>query len=85
MLDLRSKEDTMIAGIFPTIAETIVRVKLLRVEDYGIWIESEDFNGKALRSLGVTQAPNSMAVFLPWQQVRLVIDSLPPLSQTVRR
>jgi hypothetical protein len=45
------------------------RVKLLGVEAGGIWIESQMLLNMALRGIGQSTTPKSLAFFFPYSQV----------------
>lgn len=54
MLDIKSLEGTMISGLFRPLDGTLLQqVKLHRVEQYGIWIESQAVTEKLLSRAGV--------------------------------
>ena len=59
--------DIMIPWIDPTFAQS---VKLLGVEAGGIWVESQTLTNHALKVIGQTSAPKSLAFFFPYHAVQ---------------
>lgn len=53
------------------------KVRLIRVEDAGIWIENHKYNMEQLKKVfGISSTPRTMIFFLPWHQVSAIIGSL---------
>lgn len=48
---------------------TIIAIKLLGVEDAGIWIESSDFMEEMLKNTRQTMTAKTVVVFLPYAQI----------------
>jgi hypothetical protein len=85
MLDMKSLEGTMITGLFRPLDGTLLQqVKLHRVEQYGVWIESQAVTEKLLSRAGVPSSQKTGVLFLPWSEVILILGSVdaPALSET---
>jgi len=52
-------------------------VRLLGVEPGGIWIESQTLTNQALKIAGQTAAPNSLAFFFPYGELRFGFVPIP--------
>jgi hypothetical protein len=84
LLDIKSLEGTVIMGIFrPVNATLLKRVQLHKVEQYGIWIESQDINEVILSSRNLPSTPQTLVIFVPWSEVFLILGSAdtPALSE----
>jgi hypothetical protein len=84
MLDIKSLEGTLIAGLFRPIDGTkLQNVKLHRAEQYGIWIESQAVTEKIFSNAGAPSSPKTGVLFLPWSEVILILGSVdtPSLSE----
>ena len=64
---------TLIPIFHPT---TFQRVRLHKVEDVGVWVESQAATEKIMANYNVTMTPRTMIIFLPWPSVTLMISSL---------
>jgi hypothetical protein len=86
MLDIKSLEGAVIAGRFrPFDGTAIQQVKLHRVEQYGIWIESQAVTERILANAGAQASSRTGVFFLPWSEVILILGSIdaPALSETM--
>jgi hypothetical protein len=81
---LKALEGDLIRGIFKPLREQITEVRLHRVESFGIWIESQKFMDEVLRLHGKTSAPETIVIFLPWTEVKLILAGvdIPVISET---
>jgi len=78
MYDLKDHEVELITGIFyPVDKVHLKQVRLHKVETYGIWVESQDVMEKLLASQNLTSAPQSLALFVPWSQIFMIIAATP--------
>jgi hypothetical protein len=88
MLDIKLLEGTVIAGRFRPIDGTpLQRVKLHKVEQYGIWIESQAVTDQILANAGANASPKTGVLFLPWSEVIVILGSIeaPSLSEAMLR
>jgi hypothetical protein len=84
LLDLKSLEGSVITGLFyPLNLTLLVKVKLHRVEPYGLWIESQELTDKLLATRGAASSSKTGVLFIPWSQIAVIVDSLdePALSE----
>jgi hypothetical protein len=60
-------------------------VKLLAVEDSGLWIDYLDLNQAALKRFNVTTSRKTVIFFVPFSSISFVVESLdvPSLSETI--
>jgi hypothetical protein len=81
MLDLKTLEGSIITAIVrPFHAQLAQNYKLHRVEQYGIWVESQDYTDSLLASAGRAVAPKTFVAFVPWNEVSVVYGSIPEAS-----
>jgi hypothetical protein len=75
--DIKSLEGTIIEAVIPSLfnESNLQTIRLLRVEDNGLWIE-----GPAIME---TMSPRSPMFFVPWSQLFYIIASndVPALSE----
>jgi hypothetical protein len=77
MPDLRSMIGDDIVALMPIWDKLkLQEVKLLGVEECGIWIESQKFTDRFLEKLQVSSAPKSMAFFMPFAQISFIAASV---------
>lgn len=50
-----------------------LRANLIGVDPGGVWVDSQEITEYVLRSLGAQATPKSLAVFLPFAQLRFAI------------
>lgn len=64
-----------------------LKLKLVNVEQAGIWVESTDMQEFALENSGVTSSPKTAVLFLPFSSIVHVLASLdePYLSDRMLR
>jgi hypothetical protein len=76
MKTLRELEGSTIALLSPFLDTKIFQeVKLHKVEDGGIWIDSQKLTDASLGQIGVAVAPKTLIFFLPWHQVLTIMSS----------
>jgi hypothetical protein len=73
---LKGLEGDLIRGYFPALSPNNLEVRLLKVEAFGIWIESQSTMEQVLALHGVTTAPTTLAIFLPWSGVKLILAGI---------
>ena len=49
------------------------RMKIIGVEEGGIWVESQKLINEMLQALKVTAAPNTLVIFVPYHQIAFAI------------
>ena len=77
MKSLKELEGTTVAMLSPTLHVTAFqRVKLHKVEDAGVWIESQTVTERILKGLGASMSPKTGIFFLPWTSVTMIMSSL---------
>jgi len=77
MKPLKELEGTVIAAIIPMYHQTTIqKVRLLKVEDGGLWIENHHAVDLAHAALGLSTSPGTMTIFLPWHHVACIFSSL---------
>jgi hypothetical protein len=70
--------DQTVLALIPRIHQTqYQRVKLLDVEQGGIWIESQAITNALLQAGGVATAPNTLVIFLPYHEVSAILTAIP--------
>ncbi len=61
----------------PSLHETQpVSVRLHKVEEVGIWIESQQIINQFLAIAGVSMSPKTSVIFVPWSHVAWILGSL---------
>jgi len=75
---LKEQEGETITLLSPFFDATkLQRVRLIRVEDAGIWVENHKWNMEQLKkTFGISSAPKTMIFFLPWHQISTIVGSL---------
>ncbi len=77
MKSLKEREGEEIIAILPFLhAAQLQRVKLHKVEEAGIWIESQPITNAILTGLRQPVGTKTPVWFVPWHQVTLIMDSL---------
>ncbi len=56
------------------------KVKLLGVEPGGVWIESQDITNAVLRHFGMSSAPTTLVLFLPYHEIGFAVASVDKVS-----
>jgi len=81
---LKDHEGETIHIVSPFFDSTVIQtVRLIRMEDAGLWVENQDWNIEMLKKhFGVMSSPKTMIFFLPWHQISVIVGSLdvPSLS-----
>ena len=82
---LKEQEGETIKLVSPVFDNVKIQtVRLIRVEDAGIWIENHEYNMEMLKkTFGITSTRKTMIFFLPWHQISVIVGSLdaPSFSQ----
>jgi hypothetical protein len=81
---LQEMEGEVIVLLSPFFHQTLLkRVKLHKVEDAGLWIESQEALEIAFKNLGLSSSPKTMIFFLPWHQITTILSSVdsPSISE----
>jgi hypothetical protein len=75
---LREQEGQMITLGSPFFGDTVLqKVRLIRVEDGGIWVENHKWNMEQLKkTFGISSTRKTMIFFLPWHQISTIVGSL---------
>ena len=84
MPELSKMVGETIVAIVPMISKTkLQRIKLLGVENGGLWIESQSVTEMALGISNAQAAPKTLVLFLPWHQITVILSSAdyPSLSE----
>jgi hypothetical protein len=77
MPDLRSMIGDDIIALMPLWDKLkLQEVKLLGVEEGGVWIESQKFTDQFLDKIQVSSAPKSMVFFMPFAQISFIAASV---------
>jgi hypothetical protein len=83
--DIKSLEGTIIEAVIPSLfnESNLQTIRLLRVEDNGLWIESPAIMETAMADTYSTMSPRSPMFFVPWSQLFYIIASndVPALSE----
>lgn len=84
MPDLKAMVGQSVVALIPIFDKIqFQEVKLLAVEDAGVWVESQKFMNQLLQKVGVTMSPKTMVFFLPFSQIAFIAASLdsPSISE----
>ena len=85
--DIKSLEGTLIEAVIPSLfGDTGVQmVRLLRVEENGLWIESPSIMETAMADTSMTMSPKTAIFFVPWPQLSYIIASrdVPSVSESI--
>jgi hypothetical protein len=75
--------DTILIRSLPVNEDHPVMVKLIAVEDGGIWIESQDVTEHWMRELKITSFPRTPVWFLPYAQIAWILgaEDYPSMSE----
>jgi hypothetical protein len=53
------------------------KVRLVRVEDAGLWVENPKYNVEMLKKhFSISSTQKTMIFFLPWHQISAIVGSL---------
>jgi hypothetical protein len=73
MKSLKEMEGTVIKAMLPGISTTKVsEVKLHRVEEFGIWVESQSLTDALLKALGTGLSEQTPVLLIPWHGVTII-------------
>jgi hypothetical protein len=81
---LKEQEGELIVILSPFFDPVkLQRVRLVRVEDAGLWVENHKFNVEQMKkTFGISSSPKTLIFFLPWHQIATILGSVdaPTLS-----
>ena len=83
--NLQSMEGQLIYALIPFFDNVrLYPLKLHKVEESGIWIESQGFTNQIHNTAGFDSSPRTIVMFLPWHQIATIWSSVdtPALSET---
>lgn len=81
MLDIKSLEGHVIQALIkPFDNEKVKDFKLHRVEQYGVWVESQDYTNTILARAGRSAALRTFVAFVPWSGIAVVYGSTEEIS-----
>lgn len=84
MKTLKELEGSQISVVAPFLgANKVHSLKLHKVEEAGIWIESQDVTEIALGWVKQSAFPGTLLFFLPWHQITLIFgveENVPSFS-----
>ena len=73
----KEREGELIAAFIPDISKTVIQqVRLHRVEDAGLWLESQVVTNSSLAALNVQSARKTVVYFFPWHKITYLFDSI---------
>lgn len=82
---LKEHEGELIVALIPLFDPKLLQeIRLLRVEEAGIWIENQKAHDMYFNAVGAKSSPKTMIFFVPWPQITFVLSSLdvPAISET---
>ncbi|MDQ2950353.1 MAG: hypothetical protein M3Y27_31175 [Acidobacteriota bacterium] len=63
-----------VLALIPRIHHTIYqKIKLVGVEDGGLWIQSQQIMTDLLRAAGVATSPRTLVIFLPFHEISAIL------------
>jgi hypothetical protein len=78
---LREMEGGEIVALIPFFHHTTLqRLKLHKVEEFGIWVESQMSTNDLLKMFGQTSSPRTMIYFFPWHQITTILTGIDSLA-----
>jgi hypothetical protein len=85
MKTLKELEGSTIALLSPFLDPKIYQEVMLRkVEDGGIWVDSQKLTEHALTICNVVSSPKTLVFFLPWHQVMTIMSSADEVALSER-
>ena len=60
--------------------ENMVLVRLHKVEESGIWIESQSFNETMLQKFGMAASATTLVLFIPFSGIEFIVSSVSSIS-----
>jgi hypothetical protein len=84
MQELKDRVGQLIVALIPALHKTTMQqVRLLAVENSGVWIESQKFMSEFLTHIGTGMSPKTMIFFFPFSQITFIAASLdaPSISE----
>ena len=77
MQTVKEMEGEQILALIPLLDQTKYQsVRLIKVEEHGLWIESQMLTNAMLQYANVLASPKTPIYFFPWHEVRLIVGSL---------
>ena len=74
---LRNMLGKLIVARIPVLdGENMVLVRLLRVEESGIWVESQNFNETMLQKFGMAASATTLVLFVPFSGIEFIVSSV---------
>ena len=81
MKSLKEMEGSIIKAILPGLDKTKLQlVRLHRVEDGGIWIESEEMTSLMFQAVNLSASSQTPIFFVPWHGVTLILSETEGVS-----
>ena len=72
--DMVGEQIAALVPMFDTIA--MQKMKLLAIEQSGIWVEHQKSTNLLLTKIGAQSSPKTLVFFLPWHEIRMIWGSL---------
>jgi hypothetical protein len=77
MLRLRHMIGKFIVTRIPALErENMVLVRLHKVEESGIWVESQSFNETMLQKFGMAASATTLVLFVPFSGIDFIVSSV---------
>ena len=77
MLRLRHMIGKFIVARIPVLdGGNMVLVRLLKVEESGIWVESQNFNETMLQKFGMAASATTLVLFVPFSGIEFIVSSV---------
>lgn len=73
MKTLRELEGGMIVVKITEISAGLTSVKLHKVDEFGLWVQSQKLTDDLLNSVQSPASRNTLVVFFPWSSIALVV------------
>jgi hypothetical protein len=81
MLRLRHMIGKFIVAHIPALdRENMVLVRLHKVEESGIWVESQSFNETMLHKFGMAASTTTLVIFVPFSRIEFIVSSVSSIS-----
>jgi len=81
MLRLRHMIGKFIVTRIPALdRENMVLVRLHKVEESGIWVESQSFNETMLQKFGMAASATTLVLFIPFSGIEFIVSSVSSIS-----
>ena len=80
MKSLKEMEGELIVLRLALVGDDFMQVRLHKVEDFGIWIETQVMTDMLLSSVGAPASQKTPVFFLPWNAVLAIVGWEPGTS-----